>query len=266
MFYFLIIFGIAILLLFLFRNRLLGEIFIARTRGNVKRDLSLKKRQLIKDEAYLYGWHPEIVRRLFPTKLDSLKHNKLERIYDITVDGFADKFVLGEKINDKERKAFWTLKLPKTDVSVFVKVEFEVVSEKDFRNYAEVDERYDPNSSLYRVSYGSFCFNSYSVHETIYEKHGLKTPFLSIGIILLPNEWENIKECLLLARMQSDVVTMTIKVEYPVNPEPETVIEEIILEGYSDKFQVIGFCVDSLMCINQDNLSRNMAFRGENWF
>ena len=61
--------------------------------------------------------------------------------------------------------------------------------------------------------------------------------------------------------MQSDVVTMTIKVEYPINPEPETVIEEIVLEGCSDKFRVINFCVDSLTCINQDKLTKNMAFR-----
>ena len=49
----------------------------------------------------------------FLPSFDSLKHNKLERIYDITVDGFADKFVLGEKMNDRKRKALWNVKITK---------------------------------------------------------------------------------------------------------------------------------------------------------
>ena len=38
----------------------------------------------------------------------------------------------------EKEKPYGTLKLPKTDVSRFVKVDFEVVSEKDFRNYAKL--------------------------------------------------------------------------------------------------------------------------------
>lgn len=216
-----------------------------------------KKRRLTEDAHNLYGWQPDIVRRLVNPRQDLKDNKKFFQVYHFTVNGFTQRLDLAaaQKLPEGARKAYGTLQYP--DPNVFVIVEFVVASGENFRLLAEIDERYHQDDSMYRVSFGSFCFNTLDVGQDVYCKRGLRIPCLDFRIVLLPHEWENVKECLSLAKLQNGCASITIKIEYPGNPNPETVVEESISKG----FRVCGFWADNLVAFDHKGLSNNLAFR-----
>jgi len=141
------------------------------------------------------------------------------------------------------------------DANVFVVVEFVIKSGEDFYNMTKCEEPKNPDMLRYRKNFGWFCFNG------IYKGKAL-IPALDFKIILLPKEWEDVKECLWIAKWQNSCPTIEVRVEYPGNPDPETVVEESLQRP----FRVRRFGIESLFAFDSKALSTNLVFRWDiNW-
>lgn len=205
------------------------------------------------------GWQLDIVQRLSNPRHDVIDNKKLFCIYDFTIHGFTYSLDLpaDKKLPEDARKAYGTLQLQNPDINIVVIVDFIVSSGKDIRLYAEVDERYDPKDPKYRLSLGYFLFNTIDGGYLVEDAYKIRIPFLDFRIELLPNEWDDVKESFWLAKIQNGCPSIKMKVEYPETPEAQKIVEN----GYSNRFRVVSFWINSLLVFDSKALSANLAFR-----
>jgi hypothetical protein len=230
----------------------------------------LLNRSLLSDNEvnkYFNGWQLDVLKELARPSEGYPDKNNHYIFFDFTLNGLLQSFDIQGSQYDIEdaRKLYGTLKLP-FHTNIFVIVKFIVVSGKELAFWFNVDEQYDPNNPNRKniLNFGNFQFNTYPVNESLHTKKGiineLKIPFLDFEIILLPDEWNEIKEYLYLAQNKDNFTTIKIKVNTPsiIN------IESIIENAYSDTFYINRFWLKNIAIFDTRDFYSNLIYLADN--
>jgi hypothetical protein len=173
-------------------------------------------------------------------------------VFSFTIDGLLQRMVKFEF----ERKGYGTFEIMSLKLKVPVVVQF-CVKADDQSEFPPGLRKVDSNKYPDGYYIGWLHFSEY--HQPHVHCSDPGVPTLDFTIWLLPEEWQSLKESMLIAKWNSYSPIIAVTVEFPGKPDPNNLDTTIV-----DKtLYLLQFKVESLLSFDTRTLFKHPVFRSD---